>query len=149
MSVKLALAAAAALCVAGPAATQDLQKSFTNLSEVQWQKKDGREFALIMGAPDKPGPYILLLKQPPNARTEPHTHPDARVVTVLTGKYWVGYGEKFDESTMHMGTTGTVFTEPARTAHYGRAKEEGAILQFYGIGPTEVNFLETAKPAAK
>ena len=61
---------------------------------------------------------------------------------VLRGVHYIGYGDKFDESKLHKHEQGTFFNEPAKTAHFGMTKSEGAILYFYGHGPTGSTALE-------
>ena len=158
--IPLALVAAACLMSAQPAVAQekaaqaapaapvafaaaDLPKMFVNLNDIKWQTDpaSGRVGAFLFGGFDKPGPYILVLKQPPNTKSSPHTHTDARVVIVLQGKYYVGFGDKFDEGTMHVGVTGAMFSEPALAPHYGMTDGEGAIVAFYGVGPSRMSFL--------
>ena len=126
-------------------AAADLPKMFVNLNDIKWQvdpvgSGSGRVGAFLFGHFNKPGPYILVLKQPPNTKSSPHTHTDSRVVVVLQGKYYVGFGEKFDESTMHVGVTGAMFSEPALSPHYGMTDGEGAIVAFYGVGPSRMSF---------
>ena len=65
-----------------------------------------------------------------------HVHPDDRCSTVISGTHYIGYGDRFDETKLHAHTVGTFFTEPANTAHFGVTKDEGAILYFYGVGPS-------------
>lgn len=124
-------------------AASDLPKMFVNLNDIKWQidPASGREGAFLFGGFDRPGPYILVLKQPPNTKSSPHTHTDSRVVTVLSGKYYVGFGDKFDESTMKAGVTGAMFSEPAGAPHYGMTGDEGSIVAFYGLGPSRMTFL--------
>jgi len=38
--------------------------------------------------------------------------------------------------------SGTFFTEPANVSHFGVTKAEGAILYFYGVGPSGITRLE-------
>lgn len=51
-----------------------------------------------IGDPAKAGPYTLRLKSPKGFRVAPHTHPDSREVTILSGVFATGYGESFDST---------------------------------------------------
>jgi quercetin dioxygenase-like cupin family protein len=51
----------------------------------------GVQAAWLLGAKHKPGPYILRVKLASGARIPPHTHPDERNSTVLTGTIYVGH----------------------------------------------------------
>lgn len=105
--------------------------------QIKWVKTpSGRELAYLHGHPDKPGPYIYLVKWPPHNKALAHTHPDDRYGMVISGTHYIGYGEKFDEKTLHAHPAGSYFTEPADTAHFGMTKGEGAVLHFSGMGPS-------------
>src|SRR5215510_694628 len=59
----------------------------------------GPETAVIFGDPTKPGPYVLRAKFPAGFKLMPHTHPDEwRTGVVLSGNYYFGIGEQWDES---------------------------------------------------
>src|SRR5258706_15768819 len=58
----------------------------------------GMEQVNLVGNPATPGRYTLRLKFPAGYRLAPHTHPDYREVTILSGTWYTGYGEKFDAS---------------------------------------------------
>ena len=107
------------------------------LDKIQWTKgPDGRDFATLVGDRTKPGMYIQLVRWPPNAINKAHSHPDNRYAVVLQGKFYHGYGEKFDASKLEERPLGSFFTEPARMRHYGITKGEGTILYFVGMGPS-------------
>lgn len=105
--------------------------------QMKWVKSaSGRENAYLLGHPNKPGPYLYLVKWPPNNKALAHKHPDNRYGMVVSGIHYIGYGDKFDEKKLHAHPAGTYFTEPANTAHFGMTKGEGAVLYFYGVGPS-------------
>jgi hypothetical protein len=143
-----------AACVFGLSAVhaQELPDgvSVTPPAAIKWQHSaSGRDVAYILGRPDQPGPYLYLVKWPPNSKERAHMHPDARVGMVVAGKHYIGYGDHFDETRLHADEVGTSFTEPARTAHFGMTKEEGAVLYFYGVGPSAIIPVEKAEGAKK
>jgi quercetin dioxygenase-like cupin family protein len=109
------------------------------LDKVQWRKNPNGgplETATLVGDRTKPGLYIQLVKWPPNTINKAHSHPDDRYAVVLSGTFYHGYGEKFDESKLEIRPVGSFFTEPARVRHFGVTKEDGAILYFVGTGPS-------------
>jgi quercetin dioxygenase-like cupin family protein len=65
-----------------------------------------------------------------------HAHPDDRYAVVLSGIFYHGYGDKFDEGSLEARPAGSFFTEPARVRHFGVTKDEGTILYFVGTGPS-------------
>ena len=115
----------------------------TPLSQMKWEPSaSGRQNAYLLGHPSKPGPYIYITKWPPHSKALAHKHPDARCGMVLEGVHYIGYGERYAEAALHRHSAGTWFTEPAEQGHFGLTKEEGALLYFYGMGPSAFNPLE-------
>jgi quercetin dioxygenase-like cupin family protein len=108
------------------------------LDKIQWHKAANGplEFATMVGDRGKPGLYIQLVRWPPHTINKAHSHPDDRYAVVLSGTFYHGYGDKFDESKLEKRPTGSYFTEPARLRHYGITKDEGTILYFVGTGPS-------------
>ena len=96
----------------------------------------GLQVATIAGNQGKPGLYTARVKYPAGFRLQPHFHPDDRVVIVLSGTVYFGYGDKFDESKLTALPTGSVWTEPAKTPHYLWTKDGEAVIQVTGIGPS-------------
>jgi quercetin dioxygenase-like cupin family protein len=98
--------------------------------------------AWVLGADNKPGLYIFRVKLSSGARIPPHTHPDERSTTVLTGTIYVGFGESFDETKVVAVPAGAVYIAPANVPHYIWAKEGDATYQEAGMGPTSSSFIE-------
>jgi Domain of unknown function (DUF4437)/PQ loop repeat len=115
-------------------------------AEMKWQSQGGlaapgMEQLNLAGDPAKPGPYTLRLKFPKGFRIEAHTHPDSREVTVLSGTFATGYGEKFDPAKLKILPAGSFYTEPANVPHYIEIKEE-VVLQVSGTGPSGRRFVD-------
>jgi quercetin dioxygenase-like cupin family protein len=102
----------------------------------------GIQGAWVLGAEQLPELYILRVKLSSGAIIPPHTHPDERNTTVLTGTIHVGFGEKFDESKVVAVPAGAVYIAPANVPHYVWAREGDAIYQEAGTGPTRTLFVE-------
>ena len=99
--------------------------------------------AVLFGDPSKPGMYGLLIKWAPHSMSHPHFHPNNRYITVLSGTWYVGTGEKFDmDSTVAM-PAGSFVTHYGKQIHYDGAKDEPAELEIVGEGPA------TSTPAEK
>ncbi len=78
-----------------------------------------------------------------NAKVQPHFHPDERIITVLSGTLYMGYGDRFDESAMKALPPGSVWTEPAKQAHFAWAKDGEAVIQVIGgNGPSGITQVE-------
>jgi hypothetical protein len=108
--------------------------------EMHWVSQGGLAMAgmeqlNLVGDPSKLGPYTLRLKFPKGFRIAPHSHPDSREVTIISGTYATGYGEKFDAAKLKMLPAGSFYTEPANVPHFIQI-EEDTVLQVSGMGPS-------------
>jgi hypothetical protein len=85
--------------------------------EMKWASQGGlaapgMEQLNLVGDPAKPGPYTLRLKFPKGFKIAPHTHPDSREVTILSGTFATGYGEKFDVANLKILPAGSSTPNP-------------------------------------
>jgi len=83
---------------------------------------------------------LIRVKLKAGGRIPPHTHPDVRHTTVLSGTLYVGFGASFDESSLVAMPTGAVYVAPAEIPHFLMAKEE-VLYREAGMGPTKTIFL--------
>jgi hypothetical protein len=104
----------------------------------------GMEQLNLIGDPAKSGPYTIRLKFPKGYRVAAHTHPDAREVTILSGIFATGYGDKFDEARLKVLPAGSFYTEPANLPHYIEIKED-VVLQVSGTGPSSRHFVDVTE----
>ena len=146
-NLKLAFIAIAAVLI-GTAMAQTAAPSVVALTptEMRWQSQGGlatpgMEQLNLVGDPAKPGPYTLRLKFPKGFKIAPHTHPDSREVTIISGTFATGYGEKFDAEKLKILPAGSFYTEPANIPHYIEIKEE-VVLQVSGTGPSGRHFVD-------
>ena len=111
-----------------------------DIQKAKWEKSLTGEAAKIYGDQSQPGPYAFLTKPrpAPGPQSKPHTHPDSRTYTVIAGTWYIGFGEKFDESKLIALKAGSVYTEPAGVPHFVVIKEEGTIVQITGTGPSRL-----------
>ena len=95
------------------------------------------QHATIFGDSSQPGLYVDRIKFLPGMKVMPHWHPDTvRTVLVITGTFYFAVGEQWDEGKLKAYPAGTLYSEPAKTPHYGWAKDGEVILQVTAIGPT-------------
>lgn len=92
--------------------------------------------AWILGSERESGTYAVRVQLSRGGRIAPHTHPDTRYSTVLSGTLYVGFGEGVDESRMVAVPAGAIYVAPAGVAHYLWAKDGDVIYQEGGTGPT-------------
>lgn len=108
----------------------------------------GMDMATLAGDMAKPGLYAARIRIPAGLRVLPHTHPEDRLVVVLSGTLHVGYGGRFDASRMKALPPGGFFTEPAGQPHFAWAQTEDVIVQVSGIGPSGTVYVD-AGPAGE
>lgn len=137
---------------AGPAAYAAPDNHFVVLpDEVKWIDATvlppGAKIAVLWGDP-KTGPFVQRVKFPPNYRVPAHTHPDERIVTVISGTLYHGEGERFDPAKLKRAPAGTVFGE-GHTPHFGMTKDEEVVIQVQGPGPTATIYVDIADDPRK
>ena len=101
----------------------------------------GMEQVNLVGNPVQAGPYTLRLKFPAGYRLAPHTHPDSREITILSGTWYTGYGDKFDAVSLKALPAGSFYTEPANVSHFVEVREP-VVIQVSGTGPSTRNFVD-------
>jgi quercetin dioxygenase-like cupin family protein len=78
----------------------------------------GAEVAVLEGDPAKEGPFVFRLKLPDGYRVPAHTHPKTERITVISGTFNIGMGDKFDkEATLPM-VAGSYGYWPAGMKHF-------------------------------
>lgn len=103
----------------------------------------GAEFAVLEGDPTKEGLFTMRLKLPDGFRILPHTHPAVEHVTVISGTFNLGVGERFDAKATQPMTAGTFGFWPPGMKHFAWAKGE-TILQLHGVGPWRIEYVNPA-----
>jgi len=132
--------------VAGTALVRAQQQGVAqNVSEAKWgpappMLPKGAEIAVVAGDPGKPAPYIVRLKFPANYDIPAHSHPTMENVTVITGSFLVGMGDKLDKTKSQALEVGGVASLPAGMNHYAFTKVPTTIVLF-GQGPVEFKYV--------
>jgi quercetin dioxygenase-like cupin family protein len=104
----------------------------------------GLQSALLAGDPAKPGLYVLRVKFAPGVMTRPHIHSQDRFVTVISGTWYTGTGEKFEPDKTEGLPPGSFMKHPAKAAHYDGAKKDEVIVQISGMGPVTTEYINSA-----
>jgi quercetin dioxygenase-like cupin family protein len=103
----------------------------------------GAGFTVISGDPSKDGLYVVRLKMPAGYKIMPHFHPTDENVTVISGTFSLGSGDKFDEATLKALPAGSFGLLPAQMHHYAMAKT-ACVVQVHGMGPFALTYVNPA-----
>jgi len=102
--------------------------------------------AVLYGDPTKPGVFVTRVKFSPGWKDQPHWHPDeVRTVAVLSGTFYFGSGEAWDESKFKAYPAGTFYSESPKAPHFTWAKDGEVIIQITGVGPSGKTFIPQPK----
>ncbi|MBA3765818.1 MAG: cupin domain-containing protein [Acidobacteria bacterium] len=104
----------------------------------------GSQMAVLEGDPSKAGSSFTIRARMPNGYTvPPHSHPTDENIIVLKGTFMLGLGDKLDKTAGNELRVGSYARMPQGMRHSAWAKGE-TIIQVYGIGPFEVNYVNAA-----
>jgi quercetin dioxygenase-like cupin family protein len=128
-------------------AAEDLPAGAVRIAaeDLKWKpgRVPGHEIAPLIGDSTKAGPYVERVRFPPNSISQPHTHPEDRTYTVISGTWHVGYGDVYDPSKLKALPPGSFHTEPANVSHFSKIDAEGVVVQISGNGPTATRFVKS------
>lgn len=106
-------------------------------SELLWRDvadSPGEQMVYLAGDPARAGEYTIRRRFPPGHATLPHWHPHAEYGTVISGVFYIGFGEVVRRSeAIRLGPGGFIRVPPF-TPHYSFADED-VVLQVHGPGP--------------
>jgi quercetin dioxygenase-like cupin family protein len=137
-----------------PAAAVLKEHIMVTPAEVKWADcppsiPPGAKCANIEG--DRSAPNVLFtyrLKMPDSYRIAPHFHPADEHLTVISGTFNMGLGEKFDEKSLKPMVAGSFMVMPKGKPHYAMTKGE-TVLQVHAIGPWSLTYVNPADDPRK
>jgi quercetin dioxygenase-like cupin family protein len=120
--------------------------------DIQWGDpppvfNKGAKFSVLYGDPTKPTVYIVRLKMPAGYKIMPHWHPTDENVTVISGSFAVGMGDKMDAKVKGL-PAGSFFSMPAKMHHFAVAKGE-TIVEVAGMGPFQLTYINPEDDPSK
>ena len=120
--------------------------------QVKWEDAKslppGAKLAVLEGDPAKEGFVAFRLKLPAGYKIPPHYHPCPERVTVLSGTFHLGMGEKVDEGAAKALPAGSYASMPPQMRHFARAEGE-TVLQLSTIGPWGITYVNPADDPRK
>jgi len=155
MRSRLTLVAVMSMCIVGAAFAQLTKTAHVLVTpgELKWGDpppvlEKGATFAVVSGDPGKTGHFVVRLQMPAGYRIAPHWHPTDEHVTVISGTFALGMGDKMDKATMKSLPAGGYALLPAESHHYAMATA-ATIVQIEGPGPFVLNYVNPADDPSK
>ncbi len=147
LTVQLASVVFSLTSAAGPVFAQSAHL-LVPADEVQWGPAPpalpaGAQIAVLEGNPSEKGPITLRLRFPANYDIPAHWHSMTERVTVLSGTFFVGMGDRLDR---HAGRTlepGGFVSLPANMHHFGWTTTP-TIVQVNLEGPFDIFYVNPA-----
>jgi quercetin dioxygenase-like cupin family protein len=100
----------------------------------------GAKVAVLEGDPTRPGPFVMRIKLPDGYKIPPHTHPKPERLTVVSGSFHLGMGDKFDPKHAVPLPAGAYGTWPTGMKHFVWVEGE-TIVQLHGDGPWAIEYV--------
>ena len=120
--------------------------------ELEWSDSPalpaGVKVSVLYGDIKKAEPIGFRVKLPAGGMIAPHTHPVDERVTVISGAFAMGEGEKFNKAALKDMPVGSVAIFPRGCAMFGFAREE-TIIQVNAEGPWAINYINAADDPRK
>ena len=101
----------------------------------------GAKTAVLYGDPTKPGMFILRAKTPAGYKIPAHSHPNDETVTVISGTFMMGMGDKLDAKAAKQIPPGGFARMPAKSNHFAISQTE-TVIQVAAMGPLEFNYVD-------
>jgi quercetin dioxygenase-like cupin family protein len=130
-----------------PTAHQPDQDVFRSVlpEDVDWEPfapfPPSARLAVLVGHPTEAGPYVIRVKVPSGVKLMPHRHEEDRVYTVMSGVFYIGRGDRFDEEKLEAYPPGSIVVLPGDTPHFHWAKSGEYVTQVTALGPISLTYL--------
>jgi anti-sigma factor ChrR (cupin superfamily) len=108
----------------------------------------GAKLAVIEGPLNEAGPFTFRLRLPSDYNLPAHSHSAIEHVTVISGTFHMGVGDKLDQTKTKPLSAGSVAIMQPKTNHFAWTKEE-TIVQVHGVGPWTINYVNPADDPRK
>lgn len=123
-----------------------MQTTFITPEKIIWTPNPalpaGSQEAIIHGDPSEHEDYIIRVRVPAGTRVLPHTHPEGRVYTVLSGEFMIGIGNLFKKEELQLLPPGSVIFLPGGAPHFQYSEKEEYVIQIQGRGPVATDYID-------
>lgn len=148
MSRCFATALLTTICLAtaaSPAARAEDATKFIMQPDLKWTDikslPPGAQVTVLEGPLTEKVPFIFRIKFKPGWQVPAHSHPVTTHVTVISGMFNLGIGDKFDASKTHALPPGSVVIMPPGENHFARITEE-TVIQVHSVGPWGTHWVD-------
>lgn len=128
----------------GPPGLPAFQFGAVLAENIEWQAFPAfppeARLAVLVGDPGKAGAYVVRVKLPAGVKLMPHSHPEDRIYTVISGVFYIGLGTTFDPDKLQAYAPGSIVALPANTPHFHWAKSGDYMTQVSGVGPLGIRY---------
>jgi hypothetical protein len=104
--------------------------------------------AVVEGQQTKQPHYTLLIKFPAEYKLPAHWHPAIERLTVISGTFNLGTGDKFDTEKTKALTPGSIAIIQPLTNHFAWTSEE-TVIQLHGVGHQDIHYVNPADDPRK
>ncbi len=121
------------------------EQTFINATDIKWgdappSLPKGAKLAVLFGDPGKEGPFVIRLMAPAGYKIPPHWHTQTENLTVISGTFYLGMGDKMDMAQAHALKAGGYHYLPAKAHHYAFSKAP-TVVQINGQGPFDIVYI--------
>ena len=155
MGVLLAVVLAMVLSLSGtvPVGAADAPHGMYTPDSIKWggappTLPKGAKLAVLYGDPSKDGLFVVRVKLPANYKIAAHSHPTDEIVTVLSGTFMVGMGDKLAPKAVKGFPAGSTIVAPAKVNHYAMTRQP-AVIEISAMGPLAINYVNPADDPSK
>lgn len=147
-----ALAVLALATFAAAAGAQHDAHRLVKPEELKWSDvpslPPGAKLTVIEGPMSQAVPFTVRIKFPANYRLPAHIHPAVERVTVLSGTFHMGMGERFDPKVTVPVEQGAIMIMQPGTPHFAWTRAE-TVVQLHGTGPWGITYINPADDPRK
>jgi quercetin dioxygenase-like cupin family protein len=108
----------------------------------------GAKLAVIEGPLNEAVPFTIRIKLPAGYQIPAHWHPAIEHVTVISGTFNLGMGDKLERPMTKPLSAGSVAIMQPKTNHFAWTEQE-TIVQVHGVGPWAINYVNPADDPRK
>ena len=128
-------------------------EGFVNPKDIKWGPAPpaipkGAKIAVLQGDPFKSGPFVMRLMVPAGYTIPPHWHTQDESLTVISGSFSFGRGDRAETRNAPTITAGAFHYLSGRDHHYLVAKTP-SVIQINGNGPFDVTYINAGDDPRK